>query len=211
MTREGLSRAARDHRLLAVALAALCLGGVAAGCAVGAGGASAGATTLTTTTTDAAPSPGVQVGMPTTSGASTTTSGDTASSRYVGPITNPVTYPGAGISLEAPTNPSQASVSWEAALRNCSSRGMCVSGSPVTVSLASATDPEAGQARPDGSIAPIMENTLVFVMTQSGIPCSPVGSPARATTTPATYACTFLSFVDARTDQLLYSVSGPGL
>jgi hypothetical protein len=88
---------------------------------------------------------------------------------------------------------------------------MCVSGSPVTVSLASATDPQAGQERTDGSIAPIMDDTLVYVMTQSGIPCSSVGPAARTTETLATYSCTFLSFIDAQTDVLLYSVSGPGL
>ncbi len=132
--------------------------------------------------------------------------------RYVGPITRAVSYPEAGISLQKPPSSSQPSVSWETAFQSCSTgKARCDAGSSVTISLALATETQAGQANPDGSINPVMDHALVYVISQSGVSCTPVG-PARGTTTTfVTYSCTMLNFIDARTDKVLFIVSSPGL
>ncbi len=62
-------------------------------------------------------------------------------------------------------------------------------GHRPTVTLARATSPQAGTARPDGSIDPLMDATLVYVLHWTGMMCLPVGPlhyPATATGTPAT-------------------------
>lgn len=86
-------------------------------------------------------------------------------------------------------------------------------GHRPTVTLARATSPQAGTARPDGSIDPLMDATLVYVLHWTGMMCLPVGPlhyPPTATGTPATPApCDALSFVDANTGAELYGASYP--
>jgi len=111
----------------------------------------------------------------------TTTTSELPTPSYAGAITAPISYGDTGISLTRPSSSSQPSVSWEAAFQNCSSHeAICDPSSPITISLASATEKQAGQQNADGSLVPIMDNTLVYVISQSAVPCRPVG-PARPT------------------------------
>jgi hypothetical protein len=142
--------------------------------------------------------------------ASTATPASSGASSYLGPIPRAVSYGDTGITLAVPPDGASPSVSWQSAISNCST---CVAGAPVSVSLALATELLAGQANSDGSIAPVMDKTLVYVLSQSGLTCSPAGPAGTpsSSSTGGSYPCVFLSFVDAHSGTDLYAVDGPGL
>jgi hypothetical protein len=150
---------------------------------------------------------------PTTKATTSTATTSLASPSYVGRIKRATSYGESGISLDVPPPSSQPSVSWESAFqKSCATSATgCDQGGPITISLAAATEKQAGQENPDGSIHPVMDNTLVYVISQSGNSCRPVGPAGKTTTSPVTYACTSLNFVDAQTGKVLYSVQSPGL
>jgi hypothetical protein len=133
---------------------------------------------------------------------------------YVGRISTPIEYVNAGVSLAVPDATSSAKISWSTAYSTCDSGdAICGKGALPTISLAVATARQAGNANPDGSIAPLMKDTLVYVMTFNGIPCIPKGgppvpSPTHAPPTQA-YSCVLLNFIDANSGQVLYSVESP--
>ena len=138
--------------------------------------------------------------------AATPTSPGTAA--YAGRIPNAVSYGGdTGIRLAVPPNGLSPAVSWEEAVSNCST---CAAGAPMSVSLALATELQAGRANPDGSIMPVMDKTLVYVVSQS-LECRAAGPAGATPAVSGTYACVRLSFVDARTGKALYAVDGPDL
>jgi hypothetical protein len=84
-------------------------------------------------------------------------------SSYAGPIPLAGAYSETGISLSVPPAAAKPGVPWQTALNNCfTSGGICSPDLPATVSLAVATDRQAGQGLPNGSIAPVMDNTLVY-------------------------------------------------
>ena len=142
--------------------------------------------------------------------ASTATPAASGASSYVGPIPRAVSYGDTGITLAVPPNDASPAVSWQSALRTCST---CVAGAPVSVSLALATELLAGQANADGSITPVMDKTLVYVLSQSGLTCrpaGPAGTPS-SSSTGGSSACVFLSFVEAQSGTDVYAVDGPGL
>lgn len=67
-------------------------------------------------------------------------------------------------------------------------------GHRPTVTLARATSPQAGTARPDGSIDPLMDATLVYVLHWTGMMCLPVGPsttqpPPRGRSPPQPLRC----------------------
>ena len=133
-------------------------------------------------------------------------------SSYAGPIPRAVTYSETGISLTVPPAAAKPGVTWQTALDNCfTSGGICSPDLPATVSLAVATDRQAGQGPPNGSIAPVMDNTLVFVVAQSGEPCVSSGPPGSSQNTAQTSSCTILDFFRADTGAEAYAVSGPAV
>ncbi len=145
--------------------------------------------------------------------AATTASTDTpalsGAASYVGPIPRAVSYGDTGITLALPPNGANPSVSWQSAISNCST---CAAGAPVSVSFAVATELQAGQANPDGSITPVMDETLVYVLSQSGLKCraaGPSGAPSSSTGESST--CVRLSFVDAQSGKDVYAVDGADL
>ena len=164
----------------------------------------------------AAPGPNTALGpadaisQPRASIATPTASGP----RYLGPLASPTTYAGPGIRL-VPPGPAVPRRPWTATLAVCGHNGDGCGdrGHRPTVTLARATSPQAGTARPDGSIDPLMDATLVYVLHWTGMMCLPVGPlhyPPTATGTPATPApCDALSFVDANTGAELYGASYP--
>lgn len=131
---------------------------------------------------------------------------------YTGPIGKASTMSAAGVTLDVPT--AQAKISWEQAYVTCKSGdAVCDTKSPAVISLASATSPATGQiSGTDSSIVPLMKQTLVYVITQVGVPCSPnlpPAVPSAEPTTPPIYSCTFVNFIDATNGKVLYSTQGP--
>lgn len=127
---------------------------------------------------------------------------------YVGHIPRAVSYGGdTGIRLAVPSTSASPDISWQAAVSKCST---CVTGAPMSVSLALATELQAGQANPDGSITPVLDKTLVYVVSPS-LQCRAAGPAGATPAVSRTYACVRLSFVDARSGKALYAVDGPDL
>jgi hypothetical protein len=118
--------------------------------------------------------------------------------------------PEAGIALDVPAAGAVATITpTQAYVDSCTRDGACDKGSAPTIQLAVVTDPNAGQALADGSITPVMDHTLAYVLTWTNVPCAPAGAAVGATPTPTT--CTLLDFVDANTGKTLYGLdqSGP--
>ena len=134
------------------------------------------------------------------------------SATYTGPISAPIKYQNAGITLEPPGSSVQPKASWsDAYTKGCSSGdAICSTSSGPTISLALATSPQAGQANTDGSINPLMNKTLVYVITWTGVTCVRAGGPPEPPgAAVAIDSCTLLNFIDANSGTVLYSVSGP--
>jgi hypothetical protein len=118
--------------------------------------------------------------------------------------------PEAGITFDLPAAGAVATITPnQAYVDSCTRDGACDKGSAPTIQLAAVTDPDAGQASVGGSITPVMDHTLVYVLTWTNLPCLPAGAPVGATPTPTT--CTLVDFVDANTGKTLYGLdqSGP--
>jgi hypothetical protein len=135
---------------------------------------------------------------------------------YLGPIPSDVTYDNAGVTLKVPPANSRPTASWaDAYTTNCATGdAICDPTQSPTIYLATATTPSAGDTQPDGSIKPLLQDTLVYVIQWTDVPCTPVGPAApegAAASTPTTYSCTILNLVDAETGKVLYSVQGPNL
>lgn len=84
--------------------------------------------------------------------------------------------PAAGITLGIPAAGAVAAISPnEAYVDSCSSDGVCDKGSAPTIQLAVVTDPNTGQVSVGGSMAPVMDHTLAYVLTWTNVPCAPAG------------------------------------
>ncbi|HEY8728107.1 MAG TPA: hypothetical protein VIL94_00885, partial [Acidothermaceae bacterium] len=92
---------------------------------------------------------------------------------------------------------------------------VCAQGSPgctplkgPTITLALVTTPNAGNANSDGSIAPLLNHSLTYVLTWDDVEC-PVGGPAGASLNPTPQSgCTAVNYVDANTGQSVYAYDG---
>jgi len=132
---------------------------------------------------------------------------------YAGPISKPATMSAVGVTLDVPT--SQPKISWEQAYDTCrSGDSVCDLKSPAVLSVALATSPDTGQASKtdSSSIVPLMDHTLVYLITQTGVLCSPHLPPPAPGATPTAApvsSCTFVNFVDATSGKVLYSSQGP--
>jgi len=74
-----------------------------------------------------------------------------------------------------------------------------------TITLALVTSPQTGQQNADGSLTPLMNRSLTYVLTWDGLPC---GAPAGPASYDPTRLCTYGTFVDANTGQDLFSYDG---
>jgi hypothetical protein len=150
---------------------------------------------------------------PVTSPVGTATTSPTGSTppqfeaRYAGPITAPRS---ADVSLAVPTAADDhPKISWSQALSTCGDAQCDPLPDVGTIELALATSPNTGTMRADGSIAPLMHDTLVYVMSWSGAICAESGpAPSGGSGPVRTETCTLLNFVDATTGAVLYSESG---
>lgn len=158
----------------------------------------------------------VMGGCATSAGADAQAQPSWPTANYDGPIRARAVYENAGIILDVPSSEQRASVAWsDAYVSNCTTGdAICDPSGPPTIVLAKATTTSAGEEQKDGSIAPIMKDTLVYVVQWTGVPCMPVG-PMRPTNetaaTAAKHSCTVMNFIDATTGLVLYSVQGPNL
>lgn len=125
-------------------------------------------------------------------------------------LTVPEIMPAAGITPDVPAAGAVATITpTQAYVDSCTTDGVCDKGSAPTIQLAVVTDPNSGQAAAGGSLTPVMDHTLAYVLTWTNVPCAPAGAPVGATPTPTT--CTLVDFVDANTGKTLYGLdkSGP--
>lgn len=128
-----------------------------------------------------------------------------------GRLTAPTTYEQSGISLAPPLSGDAPSVTPQAAYNDClSGDAICSPGISPTIVLARVTDMHSGTQGPDGSLIPLMNNRLVFVLRFDGEMCVPAGvlpgSPA-----PQPQPCSAVNFIDAATGAVIYSVQGAKL
>ena len=135
---------------------------------------------------------------------------------YAGSLTTTVVYDHGGITLAPPSRTATATVSWsDAYVTNCmSGDAICDLDRGPTIVLADATVTSAGQAQPDGSVAPLVKDTLVYVLTWTDVACRPAGpmpSPGSTPRTGSDDSCTVVNLVDAGTGKVLYSVQGPDI
>lgn len=131
---------------------------------------------------------------------------------YVGELTTPRTYREAGISLDVPAV-SGTLVPWSKAYESClSGDAICSPDSGPSIALASAKVSNSGTQRTDGSITPLVDGRLVYVLTWTDKQCVPKGGPPlianAASASPQTFKCTLLDLVDAHTGAVLFSVEG---
>ncbi len=79
--------------------------------------------------------------------------------------------------------------------------------------LALVTTTDAGTAGPSGSLKPLINNALTYVIEWTGVPCLSSGGgpqPSGSTQAPATpTACRFVDFVSAATGTYLYAFDSP--
>ena len=138
--------------------------------------------------------------------------------RYWGPITGPY-RDGGGLQLATPGSGVTPRVTWQEAALPCNrSTGInnCAAQTiPEDVFLAVGTETNSGQTGPGGSIIPVMDSTLVYVIAETfscpSPPGGPSGTPTSPTTTPRFYSCVSLDFVDADTGRGLLGMDSPQL
>lgn len=126
------------------------------------------------------------------------------------PVTTAIKYANAGFDIEPP-GAAVAKVDMAKAYSTClSGDAICDSSMSPTVSLAIVTDVHSGTAGADGSLTPILDKTLAWVITYVGAPCVAAGSGANVSKTaaPVIQSCTIINFVSAGTGAVLYSYQG---
>jgi hypothetical protein len=136
-----------------------------------------------------------------------------APATFIGPLTHELRYSNAGFDLRPPGGQT-ASATWEQAYETClTGESLCDPKVSPTIALALVTDPNSGEAEPDRSMKPLLDDTLSYVITYVGLPCQPAkgsdpGSRARTVST-APVTCTVLNFVSAADGKVIYSFQGP--
>jgi hypothetical protein len=131
-------------------------------------------------------------------------------------LTAPAAYGDGTIMLAVPAPNRKAAVSWSDAYTvNCGSgEAVCDLSKGPTIVFAEATVTGAGQAQPDGSLEPLVNDALVYVLRWTNVACSPVGpapSPGSTAAPRPAAACTLINLIDAGTGKVLYSLQGPDL
>lgn len=128
---------------------------------------------------------------------------------FSGPVTSSTDSRKTGVSLRPPAAGQVPAVAWSTVVSTCESGdAVCERGFPLTISIARATSHSAGSLGPNNTIIPLMNDDLVYVVGQSGVPCVPVG-PAGATSTPTPRTCDISNFISAKTGNVFYSARYP--
>jgi hypothetical protein len=109
--------------------------------------------------------------------------------------------------IESPAKTDHPGLTWEQAVAACEHQ----SCNPVNaeVTLGRVTTTNSGAAQPNGSIEPLLEHQLVYILDWPGEVCVAAGSVP-----PTSYAskgnCQRFSFLDANTGQVLFTFSHSG-
>ena len=129
--------------------------------------------------------------------------------RYVGAITAAARLDGGDIRLDVPPSNAVAAVSPQTAFAVCGKgrSGVCTTSSVATMKLALVTATAAGTAGPDGSIIPLIDDALTYVIEWTGLQCPAPAGPMPATTLTAR-RCHLVDFVSAKTGKYLYAFEG---
>lgn len=134
---------------------------------------------------------------------------------YVGPIAHDYSEPNTGFSLTVPPPDAKPTISWQQAVTACfSGAGICdkaAGAGNITVALAIGYNPQPGDMLADGSINPVMNHNLVYVLAQPLGPCVPTGRAGSTSAPPTSASCMALSFVDAHTGKGAPAISGPSI
>jgi hypothetical protein len=136
-----------------------------------------------------------------------------APATFVGALTQELHYENTGFDLRPPGGQT-ATATWTQAYDNClTGDAICDPSISPTIALALVTDPNSGEAQPDGSMKLLLDDTLSYVITYVGVPCRPTGgidplSP-ESTAAPAPVTCTVLNFISAADAKVIYSFQGP--
>jgi len=127
---------------------------------------------------------------------------------HVGVLATPSHDPVAGVDLAVPLTTDVPRISFTQAYAVCA-QGGCTQTKGPTITLALVTSPQTGQQNADGSLTPLMNRSLTYVLTWDDVQCPLSAGPAGAShdTTPR-YGCTARNFVDANTRQSVYSYEG---
>jgi hypothetical protein len=136
---------------------------------------------------------------------------------FLGPITAPVEYKNVNINLDPPSATAHAAISPDAAYAKClTPDAECQTNLNPTITLALVTTPKAGTRSADGSISPLMDHQLAYIIEYDQATCTKSGPPVVSNTAPPhsemiVYICSVLNFVNADTGRVEYSVSSTHL
>lgn len=131
--------------------------------------------------------------------------------RYLGPVSAATTLDGGDIRLVAPRAGAAARVSPQTAFAVCArtGQGVCNTSSTAIMTLAMVTTTAAGTAGPNGSIHPLINNALTYVIEWTGVQCTASGGPPRPSGAPSPTVtvrlCHLVDFVSADTGEYLYA------
>jgi hypothetical protein len=140
-------------------------------------------------------------------------SGTYLPAKYLGALRAAYTYPSSSISLRPPLTQQPTVRPVDVYPGLCmSGAAVCDTSSAPTITLALATIADAGTQNPDGTLTPLVNNALVYVITWDRVSCAPVGgiakSSAPATHIATTMTCRLVNFVDATTGKFVYATEG---
>jgi hypothetical protein len=135
--------------------------------------------------------------------------------RYWGPITA-ADSDDQDLQLAVPPVDAKPTIPWQQAAEPCNvTTGTNNCARPTIaedVFLASGTEFNSGDEASGGSIVPVMDHTLVYVIAEnlgaclSAVPAGPASPPTTAT--DAVHDCIYLDFVDANTGRSLFAMDG---
>jgi hypothetical protein len=131
---------------------------------------------------------------------------------FIGPVRSREVWDGGTVIMDPPAVGDRPTVSVDAVLATCkSNQSVCGPADAVVhVAYGRATSPGTGTNLANGATDPLMKNRLVYEMSWTGVQC-----PIKAHLTGSTETfvlpsstCTLVSWVDARSGNALYSLSG---
>lgn len=134
---------------------------------------------------------------------------------YLGPVSSIQRLDGGDVIVSPPDASETANASWRTAFQMCSDgTGVCTDSSIPSIALGDVTTEAAGSAGPNGTIIPLINNSLTYVVRWDKVPCPPSAGPAdeSSSSSPSDQPaklCTLIDLVDANSGQYVYAFEGP--
>jgi len=121
-------------------------------------------------------------------------------------LATPSHDPVSDVDLAVPSASDVPRISFTQAYAACTQADAdCARAKGPTITLALVTSPQAGQQNADGSLTPLMNRSLTYVLTWDGLQCP---APAGPASYDPTRLCTYGTFVDANTGRVVFSYDG---